>query len=411
MAEPKVAAAVFEPPPPVPNCSSKKGYFIVPNTTSCMKILGMIRAQGLIHENNVAADSWSSEMSGAIQTTTQSNDTWSMGTALRFGADVVQETDYGTLRGNVMLQADPGTDGSGGPAGIRYAFVTFGGFTAGHTNTFFAPDGALGGYGGAVGDYDTRRSLFAYTAKFTDEVSASIAIEDHDATDGSDGVGGSGPTAANAGIALAPGPSHILNDSTQLPDLVGNVVGKFDWGLLFASGAIGQFRSRDDVTHIPYNYAGYALGLGGNVKLDGLAKGDALQAKVGFADGLGGLIGSSDDHAVFDTVGPDIGTYTTSGYTVQGSFVHNWSPTWSSTAYGGYAGADRSASTDPTVAALLNDKVVTAWNLGANVQWSPVENYTIGGELFYGSATRENNITGDYTADAIGSIVRVQRDF
>lgn len=406
-----VAGLAFEPPPPVASCKDKKGYYIVPNTTTCLKLNGMIRAQIYVHEDNIASDHWTGDDFGSIENTTTTNDTWTMGTAARFGADTVTQTDYGTLRGNILLQADAAANGSAGPVGIRYAFIEWQGITAGHTDSFFAPSGAPAGFGGAVGDYGNyRRTLLGYKAEFTKEVSAGISIEDHDFVDGGDGVGS--PVAdlvKSSDILLAPVKVH--NDGTQLPDLVGNVVGKFDWGLLFASGAVGRYRTIEVVTKNRDDFTGWAVGAGGELNLDALSKGDMLQAKVGYADGATAYIGSSGDAAIIDTVGPDYASYTTTGWTAQGSFLHNWSPTWSSFAYAGYAAAERTTSADATVLALVNDTVSSAWGVGANLQWEPVESLTMGGEVFYTSVTKENLATGDYTADAIGSVFRMQRAF
>ena len=314
-----IVAAAFEPPPPVVNCKDKKGYYVVPNSNTCLKINGMIRAQVYLHENNIASDHWTGDEYGNVSESSQPNsDTWTMGTAARFGADTSTETDYGTLRGNILLQADAAANGSAGPAGIRLAFIEWNGFTIGHTNSFFAPDGALGGLGGDIGDYDTRLTLFGYTASFTKEISASVSIEDHDARDGDE-------TKAN-GLYLSPTP--VKNEGVVVPDLVANVVGKFDWGQLFASGALSNNQFNAPAVGYHDNQVGYALGLGGNFNLDALAKGDAVQAKLGFADGAGGYIGSSDDNAIIDTVSPTYGAQLTSGWSAQGSFLHNWSPTW-----------------------------------------------------------------------------------
>ncbi len=410
-----IVAAAFEPPPPVVNCKDKKGYYIVPNSNTCLKIIGLIRAQIFLHENTAADDSWEPGDVGAVGDGHNLNDTYSAGTAMRFGADTVTQTDYGALRGNITLQADAKTNGDTSKFAIRYAYVEWAGITAGHKESFFGPDGAIGGYGSAVGDFGGNRvSMLGYTANFSKEVSASIAIEDHDAYDGGDGDFAKG--GSEAFISDTP----VATDRTYAPELVGNVVGKFDWGLLFASGALGNYNATTATNKAPPaqqaqagvvdSYIGYAVGLGGNVNLDALGKGDAVQAKFAYSDGAAGhLSGWGDDTAVYDTT--TLGAYSlnsTSGWVAQGSFQHHWSPTWTSTAYGGYASANRNPG---GALASTEGKVNDAWNLAANLEWSPVENYTIGGEIFYANVTKQAAANTEENFDAVGSIFRVQRSF
>ena len=283
-------------------------------------------------------------------------------------------------------------------------------FTVGHKEGFFAPDGAIDGYGSAVGDYlGGRRTLVGYTADFSKEISASVSIEDHDALDGDDGSldkgGGKGI------VSDVP----YANDSTYLPELVGNVVGKFDWGLIFGSGAVGQYREittggmGSAVVGAKDDYIGYAFGLGGNVNLDGLSKGDAIQAKFGYSDGSGEL---EQTRGVWNN--SVVGFYnlnTAQAWTAQGSFKHNWNPTWSSTAYGGYVNVSR--ETDGSAAMLAKDagEVNNGWNIAANLQWSPVEKFLVGGEVFYANVNKANSVGGENNYDAVGSVFRVQRSF
>lgn len=411
MAEPAaagVAREAFEPPPPVASCKDKKGYYIVPNTETCLKITGLIRAQIYVHEDNVAADSWTSDGFDSIKSTVQTNDSWSMGTAGRLGADVVRQTDYGTLRGNVVIEAGRKLDGDPNQVRLRYGFIEWAGFTAGHTDTFFnAGNGALGGFGGAIGDYDGRRSLLGYKADFSKQISAAISLEDHDDRD-------DGPDSESSGIILAPaGAGLVRNDGTILPDIVANIQGSFDWGSLFVSGAVAHNRfiaATAGGTRL--NDTGWAVGAGAQFNLDMLAKGDGLQAKFGYSDGTANFIEAPGDAAILDVIGADWGVLATTAWTAQSSFQHNWSASWNSTVYGGYFSADRHPGSEDVLIALTDDKATSAWNIGGNLVWSPVAELTIGAEFFYGSVTRDDTSqTVSYTNDAFGSVFRMQRQF
>ncbi len=409
-AAPAIAREPFEPTPPPPDCSKKKGYYVVAGTNTCLKIIGLIRAQAYLHDGTIAGDHWTSDEIGAIAGHGTTNDPLTMGANARLGVDTLTDTPYGALRGNITLSAGGYAEGDTGVA-MRYAFITLSTIkdgsgrmiTAGHTDSFFTGDGALGGLGGAIGDFGGgRRAILGYSTPLTKQLTASISLEDHDAADGAKD---------NEPPLLSTSP--VLNNGTTLPDLVGNLVGEFDWGLLFVAGALGHYRVITNNTAAEkYDFMGWAFGGGGNVKLDMLGKGDKIQAKIGYTDGAGNYLGSADDLALIDTVAPDTGPLLTSGWAMQGSFMHNWNPTLSSVVYTGLISADRHPSGDASVIELTYGKVDSAWNAGANLLWKPSEGFAVGGEVFYGSVTKQNSTgTGEETNGSLGSVFRVERSF
>jgi hypothetical protein len=404
-AAPIVAAEAPEPPPPPANCKDKKGYYIVPNSQTCLKINGMIRGDVLIHSNNIAEDypGWVGDFQNITAKDT-TNDVWNMATTARFGADTVTETSYGKLRGNILLQATPaGTK-------LRYGFIEWNNFTVGHTESFFYPDGEANVFFGAVGDYGSyRRTLFGYTAKFNDTISTSLSLEDHDSADQGDGkTGADEDKSGQSDILLSP--LKVANDSTQLPDLIGNIVGKGDWGLLYVSGALGNYRTIEGVSKEQDSFMGWALGVGGTANLDMITKGDQFQAKFGYADGALSYITGDGRfaHAIVDTTANNIET--ASGWSAQGSFLHFWVPTINSTLFGGYTAVDY--TTDPVnTHAVIEGKPIDGWNVGGNLQWQPVGGMTIGTEVAYGGVTRAHDGAPDTSDNAWSGVFRVQRNF
>jgi hypothetical protein len=405
-AAPSIAAERNEPPPPPPVCAKNKGYYQAPGTEICMKVTGLIRTFVAAHQDNVADNVWLADPP-AVKSSSTHNDPFAIGALARFGVDATTETEYGTLRGNIMVQSKIGAMGDGS-VGLRYAFIQWGGWTFGHTDTFFVGgDGALGGFANTVGDYGgNRRPLVGYTANLSKEFKASLSIEDHTTT-----MGGVGKDGANADAYLVAAPVGVAfhNDGTQMPDLVGNVVGDFDWGNFAVSGALARYRFYDSKSVVAYDddFIGWAIGGGTTIKLDGLNKGDKWQAKFGYADGATSYIGSSGDAAIIDAVGPDFAVMTTTGWTAQTSFLHNWAPTWNSTLYGGYAGASR--TTDADTLTTPNGQIVGAWNAGANLTWQPHETLNIGGDIFYASVTKGDTVAGDQTEGAFGGLFRVEK--
>lgn len=406
--------ALIDPPPPVANCEKKhgKGFYFAPGTQTCVKLTGLIRAQIHIHEDTAAEDSFTGDEYDKVKTGFNNNDTFVMGATGRLGADTVTDTEYGKLRGLVMLQVDPQGDGSFKNVAARYAFIQWGGITAGLNHSNFGPDGSLGAF--VIGDYDARLTQLAYTAEFTKEVSATLALEDHDARDGDpDG------SLSKGGAETYISNTDYATDSTYLPDLVGNVVGKFDWATLFVSGAVGQYRVVSASTPAPNvnvtkDFIGWAVGAGGTINLDMLAKGDAVQAKFGYADGATDYVGGQE-FAIFDATDADYNLWNvraSSAWTATASAKHNWSPTWSSTVYGGYIGLDRDANSPAGIFAKSVGSVNSAWNVGTGLAWTPVEKLTVAGDVFFNSTTRQDDpIDTETTETAIGSNFKIERAF
>ena len=399
-----------DPPPPPPVCEKKKGYYQMPGTETCLKVGGLVRSAIYIHQDNVAGDVWGI-LPGPITDGPTHNDPFTMQTIGRISADAVTKTSYGDLRGRVefsgsMKDASP-TDGN---VKLRYAFITLGGWTLGRADSFFAAgDGALGGYVGPLGDFGGATNLIGYTAELSKEVKASIALESHDAVDGADG-----DADKNADVYLsspAPPLSAFHNDGTQMPDLTGNIIGEFDWGNIAVAGALSRYRFYDSAAGGTYkgDFMGWAAGLGSTIKLDGIAKGDAIQGKVGYADGATGYLGSSDDAAIIDNIGPDFGVALTSGYSLEGSFHHEWNDVLNSTLHSGYVGAMRTTNADTVTA--IDDAPIAMWSVGANLIWKPTADINIGADVYYASITKDNSVTGESTVGALGSLFHFDRTF
>lgn len=415
-----VAPAINEPgpvDPPPPPAECKKGYYKVFQTDTCMKVGGLIRAYAILQPENIdvgGTKGWLGDP-GQIASDPTHNDIFSIAAVGRVNFDSVTKTSMGDLRGFIEIGGNAGSfvgGAEGTTLGLRHAYMTLAGWTLGHTQSFFnGGDGALGGFAGPAGDFDpSRRPLIGYTAELSKEFKLNVSAESHDYIDGKDvdGVKHSGILfAVPAGSAA----THYNNDASYIPDLVANLIGEFDWGNFGVSGAAGQYRFYDAGSAGTYEdeFLGWAVGAGATFKLDGLAKGDAWQAKFGYADGATMYLGSSDDAAIIDGIGPDFGVETTVGFTAETSLLHNWSPTWNSTFYTGYAGAQRTTNAD--TASLVNGQPISQWNVGANLTWQPHANFNIGGDIYFANVVRDNVDTGVYADSAFGGLLRAQRTF
>lgn len=148
------------------------GFYYIPGTETCIKTSGYVRFQ-----YNVAG-SPASNLEG---------DDYDAGSAVRarLNFDVREETELGTLRGYVRLQAT-NNKGQSGTDGVRmeHAYLQLGGFLAGYRDTLWSSDiggiedGLLTDTDLVVGDFRTNQLSYTFA---TGGFSATIGLED-DAT-------------------------------------------------------------------------------------------------------------------------------------------------------------------------------------------------------------------------------------
>ena len=247
------------------------GFFVVPGTTSCLKLLGRIRV----------------EYNG-LNAVTRNGNKDRIRVRGYIGFDHRTATEFGLLRtyARAYIQHQSGnTSSSGGsstPSGVNleYAFIQFGGLTAGRVapvfehgwSQFYAPSGY-----GYHSDISYVNSL-GYTAKIAPGLSATIALDD--STD-----------------RLKPGltGAGAINNNTAghaMPDLVGSLAYDQSWGSLKLSGALVQLRLAAIAGQgIPTTRYGYAVEGAAKINLPFLTKGSNIWATAGLSEGAGSYNG------------------------------------------------------------------------------------------------------------------------
>jgi hypothetical protein len=346
------------------------GFFVVPGTTSCLKIVGRVRLDLIYDQPRSRADAihrWRAR--GYV------------------GFDHRTATEYGLLRTYVraFFQRSNAADSTT----LEYAFIQFGGLTAGRVtpvfehgwNQFYMYSGQAGlGYHSDI----SYTNSIGYTANFGGGFSATIAIDD--ASERRAGGGG-----------------------VSMPEIVGSLGLTQSWGSLKLSGALFQVRAANAAVDTKY---GFAVEGGAKINLDMLTKGSNFWFSAGYSQGSASYNGFGNGFRLGNyTVGvvdaTVVGTSLklSTSYALMAAFQIYVSPTVSVSLGGTYA------SHNPTGA---NNTIRTAAVLG-QVAWTPVAGFLIGAEAAYRNlkfdgASAAVAVSGTKKNDVVGRI-RFQRDF
>lgn len=396
-----------------------EGFFVLPGTDTCLRVEGRVRTEFRWDNFGDEPNAWDRRTQNA--------------TTMRARAyarlDARTQTEYGLLRAYIDLFAtvdtpsfsettgtvvdrpsDDNQQGSFGPAGrtslgLDYAFVQFGGLTAGKTQSFY--DFFTGYAFGAVtatAYSDVKPWVAAYTLPLSQGISASLSFEDR----------------AYRQQGLFVGPYLNLDPSSsqeyaghRWPDVVGNLRFDGSWGSAQIMGALHHIRY---LSSLPDGDLGFAVG--GGVKLDLPFMGDARFAlQSTYAHGALAYAHSDwgatvyDASAVFPTGGgsaPRRGNGTGEAWSVVGSLQKYWSGTFSTVFEASYAEADNTLYWDVQQTDVL-----------ATAIWTPVSNLEIGTEFGYrhldfNNATAPGGpqpISRPRDQDIMTWMIRVQRDF
>ena len=335
------------------------GFYYIPGTDMCIKVGGYVRTQAEWQSNN--GISYGSTYNGIFGTSNIANgrfdrftDSINMTGRSMISVDARNESEYGTVRGYIRLGAQ--TLGSGATTASTFffdrAFIQFGGFTAGRTQSFFDifTQTELFTYTDPKTSGDTYNygvDLFGYTFRFGNGFSASVSAETPHY-----------PAGVLDGTAAAFAANGVTTTDTAglgIPDFVGNLRIDQNWGYIGISGAIHRVAGRyygtgNDIAH-PDDKYGWAAQIGG---LAILPWGDTVGASfvgtkgaIGYATKAGSWqmfngnsvgVGWVAD-GIFDTnalFGGNTPIHLTNAWSVNAAYEHWWNPRWKTSVYGGY---------------------------------------------------------------------------
>jgi hypothetical protein len=374
------------------------GGFIVPGTSTCLRIFGQARLDYRHREQFFRVTS----PSGWRGTTT-------------FGLDAITPTEFGRLRAFVQLgmayrageqrnatairqgfalEGDFG--GQFGPTGafrgggfefLPTGFIQFAGFTMGRTTSFFDPPFVPDIVGTAWRAAPFNLNLIGYTAALGNGLTASISAEDPTTRRLAIANGTAGRTTFN----YATDPTNLLDQAgLKLPHFVAALQLEQAWGSAKLAGVLtnvrpgGLLAPPGGVPAVPDTKYGFAVAGAVRVNLPMIAPGDNLALVAGYGEGavhysfstfqlgstavqsLGGA-GWAVGDAAFDRATGRLKL--TKHMMVAAGFQHFWAPTFSTTIHGSWRRYD--VPFDP-VDLRDTHRDAAVWTLGANAIWTPL---------------------------------------
>lgn len=321
------------------------GFWSIPGTDTCLKIAGYVRFDTRYRDDPITITGHSSN--------------WDFRTRARLNITANSITEFGTLTGFVRLQGnyDPSSS-TNGQVLLDQAYLSLGGLLAGYTTSAF--DYPSAGYN--LDLLPLRSDMYTQHIQYTfkeGKTGLIFSLEDPRVRWGNGVNNGKWPDVI-AALTYADGP--------------------FDAKL---SGAVvDQWQGNP----------GYAVQIAGSLKLDQIAKGDAVRFMAGYAKDAGSFTGASPGIAAAG-LGANFAGGTS--WNVVGSAQHFWTPKFSTAVMASYVSA-----VDATNVSAYS------YNAAISAAWVPVKEFTVGAELGY--TYRSNNAANP---DTIIGLLRFIREF
>jgi hypothetical protein len=459
------------------------GFYYMPGTDMCIKIGGWVRAE--VEEGGNGSLQWGPYLANSQQRsssnftvrargyiTADAREQTAYGTARGYIA-------VGLSTNSVAL------DGQANQFSANRAFVQFAGMTAGITQSFYdyfsaAAIALRGGFFPASDTGDPGWWVWAYTAQLGNGVSATISAEARRTTQIIDGncVGNNSATAApvptcgvaaggfaaaaNIGGSALEGatgtfsPGNGAYGGWQAPDVVGNLRVDQTWGGAQIMGALHE----DNASYYssiasagpsvlsgahPGDTWGWAVGAGLRLNFPMIAAGDYFQSQVNYTQGALRYLfftpnsnwsknaGASEAYGVLSdcvygggpvaATGGETGCNLTTGWGLNASYEHYWTPQLHESFYGSYyavrynnqannelcsgEGMGNGGSGAGALAAGSCNNNWSTWGVGSRLQWDVTKSFYLGLEVLYEdltSATPNTGSGGALTAPvAVGS--------
>jgi hypothetical protein len=357
------------------------GFFVVPGTTSCLKLIGRVRADYIFNNDLRRSDAKNTFRARGY-----------------FGYDHRTATEYGLLRTYVRGFIGRDNANAYSPV-IEYAFIQFGGLTAGritpifehgYSNSFLG-SGAFGGFS----DISYVNSL-GYTFNFGGGFSATVALD----------------AAAERQVGI----NGTTYGGQAMPDIVASLDYSASWGSAKLAGAIHQVR--DAINPPASTKYGWAITAAAKINLPFAARGSNVWFNGTYTEGAvsyagysstGTVGGSRYTFADANWVGPVPGSLRLAkAWSLSGGIEVFVVPTVRVGLVGTYGNYDPSGASNE----------VRTYSVAAQVAWLPVQGFLIGAEVAYLNSSRG---AGALVAAAPGGNIndksnwtgrlRFQRDF
>ncbi len=152
------------------------GFHYIPGTETCLSVSGYVRFKYIVQD----LDTSNSTLAGFIDRTNAEGDDYAAYSSVRgrLNFDAREETELGTLRGFLRVQATNMADGDAS-FDMDLGYIQLGGLTMGYLDSLWSEgDGLLTDTDSSIGDLTVNRVSYTYAAN---GFSAAVSLED-DAT-------------------------------------------------------------------------------------------------------------------------------------------------------------------------------------------------------------------------------------
>lgn len=320
------------------------GFFYIPGTETCLRFDGYVRYQINAQDDAITPSTFPFER----------EDGWGKTFRTRLNIDARSDTEWGTLRGWMRLQADStAADGSGDASvGIDQAIVALGGFYAGYTESVFAAPygvpgiarfGILHTDSGGQYAYQERHQI-GYTFSGGNGLFGSVAMED-DAKSPHDSL-----------LPYLPNP--IAGDN-WVPNFTGSLGVSQGWGGVWAKAGYDESASDGAITvGLHYNVPGMA---GSSLRIGGFWASGAGQT-VSTTTPSGQVVDLAVDPNSYAVGMPISGSANPAEWSIAAGYHQQFNPQWGAEFGGQYMEDFNSGD---------------GYLLQAAVIWVPVTNFEI----------------------------------
>jgi hypothetical protein len=415
-----------------------KGFFYLPGSNDmCLSITGFVRAQWTFWDGGNGAASQSgtasvfsgpngNDIRSAGGTGLTNNNSWSPRVRTMLTFDSRAQTAYGTLRAVSTIGYT--NDLNSGPAGASiYAnrgFIQIAGFTLGKAVSFFDFYSAPASSYTATASGDTGDGgwiVAAYTAQFGGGFSATVSAEEpRRATI----ISANNTATVGVGVGGVTGPTYLNSYIQQrMPDVVGNLRWDQAWGSIQVMGALhdassgyynaaGAAAPSQNAGH-PGDAWGWVLGVGARLRIGA----DVFDSQFTYTEGaLRYLIHAQNAAGYYQYQTQEFGygifsdgvfnnatlgsVELTTGWAVNASYDHRWSPSLKTSIYGSYISISYNANANASLCASANtaanagvgtanfatgvcDNDWQLWYIGSRTQWDVARAFYVGVDVLY----------------------------
>jgi hypothetical protein len=316
------------------------GFFYIPGTETCLKI------GGFVFYDIGASSVGPGDTPGWVAAYDARPDEWTKFVRARVNFDARSETEWGTLRSYIELEANniSGAISADAAVGLNQGYIQLGGLLMGYTESamFLTPQAALSngvGFGWWVSTYAySQRQLIQYNFSGGGGFFASLSLEND-------------PVIAG-----------LPNDSNYMPDVVVKGGIQQAWGSVYAQVGIDEFSNVTGDTEFTVK-AGLHLN-------NPSAPGSAFRL-IGFY---------ASDPNVYNTAG--LQGFFSAEWSIYAGYQHAFSPQLRA-----FVGAQYYSDLFNATPLIGNYSTgVDAYHIEAGVIWTPVTNFEIRSDVYYTKA-------------------------